>query len=101
MCPAITLYISTTLKKRFAANVDRRVDSSSHLNNRILALDPRLHASLRNLHIQIFALEVPRDLNRDFEVGDRLRPFVGQFALLFLLFGFGGFVEALALGGCG
>lgn len=40
--------ISTTLKKRFAANVGRCV---SHLNDSILPLDPRLHAPLRNLHI--------------------------------------------------
>lgn len=89
--------ISITLK-RFSAKVVRRIP---HLDNSILPLDSRLHAILRNLNIQILALEVPRDLNRDFEVGDRLRPFVGKLALLFLLFGFGGFVEALALRGRG
>ena len=73
----------------------------AHLNDSILPLDPRLHAVLRNLDVQILALEVPGNLNRDLQVGDRLRPFVRKLALLFLLFGFGGFVEALALRGRG
>jgi hypothetical protein len=67
----------------------------------ILAFDPCFYAVLRDLDIEVFALEVGGHFNCDLEVGDSLGPFVRKLALLLLLFGFGGFVEALALGGCG
>lgn len=73
----------------------------TYLNHSFLPFNPRLNTILPNLHIEILALEVSRHFNRDFEVGDGLGPFVRERALLFLLFGFGGFVEALALGGRG
>ena len=96
MCPAIAFCQHGTLEVLFG-----KKPRASHLNDSILSLDPRFHTILRNLDIQILALEVARDLNRNFQVGDCLRPFVGQLALLFLLFGFGGLVEALALRGRG
>jgi hypothetical protein len=69
----------------------------TYLNNCLLPSDPSLDAVLLDHNIEILALEVSWDFDRDLKVSDGLGPFVRQLALLFLLFSFGVCVEALAL----
>jgi hypothetical protein len=82
------------MEDRVAMQVEQ---TEPYLNDRILPLNTRLDASLLDHNIQVLALEVSRDFDRDLKVGNGLGPFIRQLALLFLLFSFGVCVEALAL----
>ena len=69
----------------------------SYLDDGLFSLDAGFHTILLDRNIEVLALEVAGDFDGDLKVGDGLGPFVRELALLFLLFGFGVCVEALAL----
>lgn len=71
----------------------------THLEDSILSLDTSLDARLRDLHIQILALDIARDGRRDVDISDSLSPFVRKPALLCQLLCFDLLVELLALRG--
>ena len=60
-----------------------------YVDDGVLALDARLEALLLDLNGEVPRLEVPGDGKGDVEVGDDLRPLVGQGGLLLGLLGAG------------
>jgi len=76
---------------------EQMVHIETYLDDSLLSFDPSLHGIFLDHNIEVLALEVAGDFDGDLKVGDGLGPFVWELALLFLLFDFGIFVEALAL----
>lgn len=77
------------------------LESEMYLNDGRLALDGGLYAGLCNLDIEVPALQVGWNGGGEVDIRNRLRPCVGQLALLFLLPLLGFLVELLALSGRG
>jgi len=71
------------------------------IDDRFLPLDPSLDARLGDLHLKVSAFDIGRDGRGEVDISDRLGPFVGQFALLFVFLLLGSCVELLALFGRG